>query len=328
VITLLEPTRAAGFVSGGYRYQAEIGRRLAARGEGRVVAVAPARLAAAVAEHTVAGESIVVDGLFAEHAPLPAGVIALLHTVPIARAWNVTPLPAITTAATTAAAAAVRERTTTIDVVRPGLDAVFVPGPARAPAAPLRVVMAGTVCPAKGQLLVVQALRAHGPPCELTLLGDVAAFPDHVAEVRAAAGALPLSMPGVVEPATVAATLQRSDLFVAASRSESFGMAAAEAAACGVPVLAYDTGEIATFVAHGENGWLVPLDDDDEAAEAGADDGLAWLLGALLADPHRLGAARAARRRPALATWDDVATAFAAACVRVRFPNDQKRTPT
>lgn len=306
MIVILEPERAPGFVSGGYRYQHSIGDRLSMQGLGDVRAVAPAGLAAAVAA-VRAGEpraAIVVDGLFAVHAPLPADIIALLHMVPQRADWCRAPVPVIATSATTAAALGDRAHAL---VVRPGLDACFLPPPPgpRAPG-PLRVTGVGTVSPGKNQLPLVQALASASVRCELTLLGDATAHPDYVAAVHAAARGVTVHWRGVVTAADVAATLQASELFVSASRSESFGMAAAEAAACGVPVFAYDTGEFATFVRDGQNGWLLPANAREEEFR--------HRLHALLAAPDRLAGARAAAVRPPLLDWDGVTAQFVRAC--------------
>lgn len=315
MIVLLEPTRPTGFVSGGYHYQAQVARHLAAAGEGRLVACAPSTLATAVAElQRAPGTTVVVDGLFAEHAPLPAGVVALLHCVPSRADWCTGRLPVVTTAATTAAHPGVLARATAIDVVRPGLEPTFVPGP---PAAnqPLRVLMVGTVTAAKGQERVVHTLRELADLCSLTAIGDLGTDPSHVASLREGAAPLRIEWAGVQPPAAVAAALQRCDLFVSASRSESFGMAVAEAAACGAPVLAFATGEIASFVQHGTNGWLVPLGDDA---------GFAALLRLLLRNPSWLARARAQARRPNLADWPTTARSFATACRRVRTAADPR----
>jgi len=48
-----------------------------------------------------------------------------------------------------------------------------------------------------------------------------------------------------------------SDVVVMPSRSESFGLVALEAAACGVPVVAASVGGLRTLVRHGRTGYLV-----------------------------------------------------------------------
>ncbi|MBA4379052.1 MAG: glycosyl transferase family 1, partial [Gemmatimonas sp.] len=72
---------------------------------------------------------------------------------------------------------------------------------------------------------------------------------------------------------------------------EGFGLAAAEAGACGRPVVATRVSSLPEVVRDGETGLLVPPDDPDALAAA---------ILKLLGDPglrHRLGAAAAARIR-------------------------------
>jgi glycosyltransferase involved in cell wall biosynthesis len=71
--------------------------------------------------------------------------------------------------------------------------------------------------------------------------------------------------------------LHRSDLFIAASRQESFGIAAFEARSAGLPVLGYQGNGLVEFIEDGTEGVLVP-----DAA------GLADALHRLLADPAEL----------------------------------------
>jgi glycosyltransferase involved in cell wall biosynthesis len=70
----------------------------------------------------------------------------------------------------------------------------------------------------------------------------------------------------------IRALLHESDLFVASSRQESFGIAALEARAAGLPVVGFRGNGLADFVVDGTEGLLV--DDDDAMADA-----LALLLG-------------------------------------------------
>ncbi len=71
------------------------------------------------------------------------------------------------------------------------------------------------------------------------------------------------------------------ELFVNPSRAESFGVAAIEAQACGVPVIASRVGGLPEVVRDGETGVLVPPEDPDAIAAA---------ILALLRDPQRRSA--------------------------------------
>lgn len=55
--------------------------------------------------------------------------------------------------------------------------------------------------------------------------------------------------------------LADSDVFLLPSSHESFGVAALEAMACGVPVVASDVGGLPEVVTHGESGYLCPVGD-------------------------------------------------------------------
>ena len=62
--------------------------------------------------------------------------------------------------------------------------------------------------------------------------------------------------------------LQAADLFVQASEPESFGLAALEAQACGVPVVSTAVGGVPEVITDGETGLLVPNVDAGELAAA------------------------------------------------------------
>ncbi|NNE46227.1 MAG: N-acetyl-alpha-D-glucosaminyl L-malate synthase BshA [Rhodothermales bacterium] len=55
--------------------------------------------------------------------------------------------------------------------------------------------------------------------------------------------------------------LSIADAFIMPSGSETFGLAALEAMACGVPVVASDIGGLPELISDGETGFLCPLDD-------------------------------------------------------------------
>lgn len=132
---------------------------------------------------------------------------------------------------------------------------------------------------------VLARLRARRS-ARLLLIGD---GPDRPA-VEQAVDALDLAANVAFLGTTddVVGYLAHADLFVLTSETESFGLAALEAASCGVPVVAYAVGGLAEVVRHGETGVLVPSLDVDLLADA-AD--------ALLADaPRRAAMGEAARR--------------------------------
>jgi N-acetyl-alpha-D-glucosaminyl L-malate synthase BshA len=81
--------------------------------------------------------------------------------------------------------------------------------------------------------------------------------------------------------------LSQADLFLLPSEQESFGLAALEALACGVPVVATNVGGLPEVVRHGETGWLVPVADPSALAAA--------VLQLLSEEPRRVAMGRAAR---------------------------------
>lgn len=87
----------------------------------------------------------------------------------------------------------------------------------------------------------------------------------------------------------VEAIMPAADLYVLPSDSESFGLSALEAQACGVPVLGYMAGGLPEVVAHGETGFLRSVGDVATLAEDGTS--------LLLDEARHAEMGRAARRR-------------------------------
>jgi glycosyltransferase involved in cell wall biosynthesis len=84
-----------------------------------------------------------------------------------------------------------------------------------------------------------------------------------------------ITMTGTLARPEIRRQLEQASIFLAPAHRESFGIAALEARASGVPVVASARSGVATFIEHGTDG-LLGVDDED----------LAGLLVALLEDPQ------------------------------------------
>lgn len=70
------------------------------------------------------------------------------------------------------------------------------------------------------------------------------------------------------EPDETRRLIAQSDIMLMPSRQESFGVAALEASASGIPVIASDIGGVPEIVHHEKSGLLVPCEDVDALADA------------------------------------------------------------
>ncbi|PSQ55623.1 MAG: N-acetyl-alpha-D-glucosaminyl L-malate synthase BshA [Bacteroidetes bacterium QH_10_64_37] len=89
--------------------------------------------------------------------------------------------------------------------------------------------------------------------------------------------------------------LSIADVFLMPSGSETFGLAALEAMACEVPVVATDVGGLPELIVHGETGFLCPLDDVEAFTEC---------TRRLLTDDELHDEMASAARRRAVETFD------------------------
>jgi len=167
-----------------------------------------------------------------------------------------------------------------IELVPPGVDhAFFSPGDRRGARTALSLderptlLFVGRIQPLKGLAIAVQALaELRSRDARLVVVGGPSGAdgPGEMAVVDALIDQL-----GVrdritfvaPQPHHVLSTFYRAaDVVVVPSRSESFGLVALEAAACGVPVVAAAVGGLRTLVEDGVTGFLVDSRDPAEFA--------------------------------------------------------------
>jgi len=194
-----------------------------------------------------------------------------------------------------------------IRVVAPGVDHAFF-GPGQRPQArralglpadvPL-LLFVGRIQPLKGADVAVRALAALGrfPDAHLVIVGGPSG-PRGEEHLRALHGLVAELGVGervhfaAPQPHELLSTYYRAaDVCVVPSRSESFGLVALEAGACGTPVVAAAVGGLTTLVDDARTGFVVEPSTPEAFAEA---------LGAVLGDPvlaERLATAAVVRAR-------------------------------
>jgi mannosyltransferase len=196
-------------------------------------------------------------------------------------------------------------------VVPHGVDvARFVPAADRAAAwaatgfpGEYGILTVGRVRSEKGTDLFVQAMiralpRLPGAVAVVVGLakgGDEAYLARLKGEVAAAGLEGRILFPGEVAAERMPALMQGCRLLMALPRYEGYGVTPIEAMACGVPIIASQTGHFAEFAGRAEGndqaGIVVPLEDAEGAAEAAV---------ALLSDPARHAAFSLAARERAV----------------------------
>lgn len=176
----------------------------------------------------------------------------------------------------------------------------------------LTVLSIGGIEPRKGSLTLLEAfarLRELAPELDPLLLvaggatlfdyrSEIDRFHDRLGELKLGDRVRVL---GSLSDEELARLYRAADLFAFPSTNEGFGLAALEALACGLPVVASDIDPLGTFLEHDRSALLVPADDGDALADA---------LARLAHDPDARDRLRAGGREVARAfTWDAAAAA-------------------
>jgi len=217
-----------------------------------------------------------------------------------------------------------------LDVFRPDApDAPVAPvAQADAPGTPrahagFELLFAGRLQPLKGPDVAIRTLaevRRHRDDVRLRIVGGESGgtgVATSVEALTALATELQVERHVTFEPALpqaqLAARLRAADLVLAPSRSETFGLIALEAQACGTPVVAARVPGLEVVVADGG----VLVDGHDPVDHAAA-------VLALLADPERVAAARAAGLADAaLSSWEHTVDRLLDAYAAVRHARMQ-----
>ncbi|TDE57449.1 glycosyltransferase family 1 protein [Nonomuraea mesophila] len=263
--------------------------------------------------------------------PLTKGLYRLLGLVFGWQRWRL-----VATTVSSAAAVPIR------DVAGPGIPVRVVPNgldlsgwaPPPAPPAPrdeVHVVAVGRLAPRKHPvrlLKLLQAARARVPsriPVRATIVGDGPAR-GRMERFLARHGMTGwVSLPGRHTREQIAKVLESADVFVAPAPRESFGIAALEARAAGLPVVARTQSGVADFVKDGTEGLLGRTPGD-----------LARAVARLCADPVLRGSIAAHNRAtpPAAGSWPAVIEGFDRAYAQAmslrgpRSPRGQSRRNT
>jgi D-inositol-3-phosphate glycosyltransferase len=160
----------------------------------------------------------------------------------------------------------------TLEIVAPGVEhAFFAPGDKRGArhalgldkTAPL-LLFVGRIQPLKGLDVAIEALaRLHDTNARLLVVGGASGTEgnEEVSRINQLVDDLGVAdRVTFVEPQPhhmLSTYYRAADIVVVPSRSESFGLVALEAAACGIPVVASGVGGLLTIVHHGSTGYLV-----------------------------------------------------------------------
>ena len=151
-----------------------------------------------------------------------------------------------------------------VTVIPNGVDTeLFRPGPDRPPHEPFRLLFVGNWSQRKGTDLLAPIMQALGPNFELWVTNGLrdwrakTLIPPNIRFL----GRIPATE-------TLVRVYQDVDALLFPSRLEGFGLAALEAQACGLPVIATNGSALPEVIQSGDAGYLCPRDDVDAFVRA------------------------------------------------------------
>ena len=171
------------------------------------------------------------------------------------------------------------------------------------------ILSVGRAEPLKGLDILIGALHRMDdlPNTRLVLVGGQPGRDRELDRLKAMAGALGIqdriTFAGAVIQSELPKYMSAADVFAMPSYHESFGLAALEAMACGIPVVAARVGGLKTIVRNGETGYLIEWHCPEPFAQQ---------LDVLLSNPAlRTSMGREARTRAEQMSWSRTGSALA-----------------
>ena len=173
------------------------------------------------------------------------------------------------------------------------------------------ILSVGRAEPLKGLDILIGALHRMDdlPNTRLVLVGGQPGRDRELVRLKSMAGALGISdnitFAGAVVQSELPKYMSAADVFAMPSYHESFGLAALEAMACGIPVVAARVGGLKTIIRNGQTGYLIDWHCPEPFAQQ---------LDVLLSNPYlRETMGREARARAEQMSWSRTVSALAKA---------------
>ncbi len=201
-----------------------------------------------------------------------------------------------------------------VRLCEPGIDPVFLKLHSNVPQGEtgggMNLLTVANWVPAKGYLDLVEILSLlRDRKWTWHWVGDDRIDTDHTQLVLSKADHLGLAdriqIHRILHGRRLAELMNTIDIFVSASHFESYGMALAEAAAKGLPIITTRVGESARLIQQGQSGYIVPVGDLNALANR---------LAELMDNPDRLASFKQRAQANQPRTWTQAFSDFKLAC--------------